>query len=176
MIASRRCRKFFLANLGFSLLTMLCGCGPSKLDRPQAMRLLSESPKCLITRLPLPGQHSFDDLFDCFIKVGFEERGGDYRVTHDQNPWVPTALGKRFLRGEETETELVTPVKIEIREITGIAQSTAGPEISEVDFSYTYPTLQEPLGSCITPPATLLNGKASFRRYDDGWRVEEVRF
>ena len=62
------------------------------------------------------------------------------------------------------------PVKIRIDEVTGIAGLGEGSQVATVEFRWSYADVPEPVHFMV---ATGFLAEATFRLYDDGWRLDE---
>jgi hypothetical protein len=96
---------------------------------------------------------------------------------------VPTAKGARFwkpspslgtARAHRSGCELATPARRRVVEITGIADSLLGVGLKELSFKWKYDSLPSVVARYSGQSSQPHRGRAIFRRYDDGWRLEEI--
>jgi hypothetical protein len=98
---------------------------------------------------------------------GMWERGGGW--------WEPTRKGAKYFSAVSlVATTLSRPLKRQVTEVTGI---TDGPEPGEkvADFTWHFTNLTEEIALYTGAKEDNHRGEATFRRYDDGWRVVDVQ-
>lgn len=135
-----------------SILIISCGNG---LSRSKAERLIDGSPKFSEVKINTP-----------------LNRGGFEKGIH-QGKWNTqghlTSRGQNdFKRIEHGFIELVKPLDVVI-EVTGITDMME--DVKAVMFAWTYKNIPSTVKRFIVEGGT---GTAYFRKYDDGWRIEET--
>jgi len=168
-----------LARFGcFFAAVMLLGCGQQtnaaetadvdatakELSRPLAMALLNREAKFATT----------DKIYNingpAFARAqsdGVWEKGGGW--------WQPTTAGaKYFVAVSLAATTLRHPLHREVTKVTGI---TDGPQpgVKVAEFTWHFTDLTEPIAAYTGARTDEHAGQATFRRYDDGWRVVDVQ-
>jgi hypothetical protein len=176
------------------LLPFLSGCGDKTLSRPKAAELLGASaafkqPKTY--PFVLGKGVSFDKAYETLASEGFiditQKRfgQGDMELTKKGQEAVNNQNWKIGPDGGVPRALFVPMALPKILEITGIATSE---KAATVDFTWKW-TLT-PIGQTFTQdgitlggwgdipvgftPGQVLNGRAIFQLYDDGWRVTDV--
>jgi len=117
----------------------------------------------------------------------------DILITHEaaklgiNAPWLSPGMDivdeparRYFLRYMDMgvrRAKLRTPLRREMTEVTGISDAPMGQGIKEVDFMWRFSDDVPEFVTKYTGMSSLpREGRATFKLYDDGWRVEEVDF
>lgn len=135
-----------------SILIISCGNG---LSRSKAERLIDGSPKFSEVKIKTP-----------LNRGGFEK--GIHQGKWDTQGHLTSRGQNDFKRIEYGFTELVKPLDVVI-EVTGITDMMEG--VKAVMFAWTYKNIPSTVKRFIVEGGT---GTAYFRKYDDGWRIEET--
>ena len=167
----------------FALTTFLAGCG-GKLSRSEAAEVLAEhiaetEDSKWISAVPRGDEASIDfsrypDSISCLRGKGLVTRKtGKYDQYRYYLADPSSVLGSRPDYEDDTWIQLYQE-KGEV-EVTGVAQEDKGTAM--VSFTWRHVPLS-PFGECVLEhdlrDAATGETKTSFRKYDDGWRVEFI--
>jgi hypothetical protein len=89
--------------------------------------------------------------------------------------WSPTSKGAAYFSdgGFPGEVTLRTPVRREVSDITGITDGDS-PNVKIVEFNWHFADVSDAVARYTGLTKNERAGKAQFRKYDDGWRIESV--
>lgn len=155
--------------ISFVLACGLAGCGKGDLSRSSAkdMLLASKEVQALsktVTLSTTAGEkaNSLGIIEPKLIQSPLGSR---------QYEWVLSAKGKKlFSAFDGREATLVQPIALPVIEVTGITNIPLEENGREVQFNLT----QQYSPEIKRLAAYIHSGKATFRRYDDGWRLESA--
>ena len=137
----------------FGLLLCLSACSsPGDLSRSAAAKLLSDRGLAASTSTLRWTQGGF---------AAYVAHGGAHN--RDFSAVVESA--------DQSRLTLMKPFSVKVNEVTGIADLPMGPGVKELQFSWLVDDVSELLFPYVSETGT---GAAVVRRYDDGWRVEEI--
>jgi len=139
-----------------STLFLFSACGGSGFDREQAETLISESDEAEKVRSRLK-----------FSNRGFTKGVNGFAWNNEGE--LTTFGEKKFSNVSRSSANLKNPAKINI-DITGILSSEKS---KQVEFTWEYRDLSTELKQYATTGG---EGKAVARKYDDGWRMQDVGF
>ena len=146
-----------LAN-ALILVSLLCGCGPPSIDRAGAARLVEATEEFrAMSHALAPG------LGTKQLGVALDLWDAEGRLT---------ANGRRFLTRADAGVLVPVAGAPVVLEVTGIAPLPAGEDGSIVEVELLIrTTLELPLKALA---ASTGGGKAIARRFDDGWRLDQL--
>jgi hypothetical protein len=159
------------------LAVLVCayGCGKADLSRGKAEALISQSKDMQALRTSVP-------LYSGGYKKGIQqgmwrEEFNDQRrrrltVLTDKGKGSFKEISQVGLFGFGAEQRFVAPVaeiKVPSVKVTGIAKE--GDTQRSVDFSWTYVDLPSVVKRFVVAGGS---GKASFKLFDDGWRLDQI--
>lgn len=170
--------KYRVLFLTFLLVVCFCSCGPQKLTRDLATKLIKESETF---------QKKRDNIE--FHKTGFEKM-----KNHEMLEMI--IVGEGFFKKREIQAKneyqnifslgyiksytshkkyiimLKNPVPIKLTEVTGITDAATGKGVKEAQFVWEYSELPSLLRRFVIKGG---KGTAYMRLYDDGWRTDEIK-
>jgi hypothetical protein len=193
-------RLLLLRGIASLLVAVVISCGPSHLSREKAMSLLQNRPEFQtgptlrlvigpeVDLIGVEGQ-SYRAAADAgIIAIQSSSAGADFRVTTALTTKAQDAIRENAWKIEpmgEGKSVLTIPVAIaNCQEITGVSES--GNEATvQYRWHYQLNTVGEEIKKHTDvaalnfivngfDPVENLSGRAFFRRYDNGWRVETV--
>jgi hypothetical protein len=143
------------------------GCGKKELTRNAAKRLLVASQAFQrAENVPLN-----EDAF----RIAVEE--GIWRQRGYGGEWVPTRKGQEYFESRNALTvKLVTPLERRIHEVTGITAGTQPGATAMATFSWSFERIPPPVARYAGLKDIHYDGRAEFRLFDDGWRVETIEY
>lgn len=157
----------------FLLVTLIVSTGAAcavaaTLTRADAQRAIQKYPDFAVT-----------DTIPGLVNPGFDRAVADgmwVQAPSGGGPggWVPSALGKQYFTSVTLGgVHLSRPLHRAITAITGIADDgQSGEKVTE--FTWHFTDLTSPLWKYTGATTDDHVGKATFRLYDDGWRVKEL--
>jgi hypothetical protein len=157
-----------LLLVALSVFTVAASAVAATLTRPDAQRAIQKHPDFATT-----------DTIPGLVNPGFDRAVADglwVQAPSGGGPggWVPSALGKQYFTSVTLGgIHLIKPLHRAITAITGIAdEHLSGEKVAE--FTWHFTDLTPSLWKYTGATSGDHSGKATFRLYDDGWRVKEI--
>jgi hypothetical protein len=156
----------------FTLLSfcfLITSCGAEKLTREKATELIKKSENilkekdyiCLNREAPKKG-----------IKLEVWERQvNKFKLTEKGKKYF-SEVGDTFFFSGTYMAKLVTPIEIDV-EVTGITDAPTDVKGKLAKFTWNYLGLPSPVKRFAVKGGA---GAALFKEYDDGWRIEDIKY
>lgn len=169
LMQSKRSGLLSLFFLMVSFCLLLAACGSGKLTRQKAAEHIEKSKKLtkemdyiyLNSRAPKKG-----------VKLEIWKRFSNKFKLSEKGKKYFSAVGDTFFFSGSYRAKLVTPTEINV-EVTGIVDAPKEYGGKQVNFVWSYLNLPSVVKRFAVKGG---EGKAHFKKYDDGWRIEKLEY